>query len=136
MGTEVMQGLNAAQEEAVVCPGGPLLILAGAGSGKTRVITRRIAWLVAEKGISPSRIYPIYQKRLRAANAVDFGDLLCGVIELFETDEAFRQELQGRFEHVLVDEFQDTNRVQYALVRYLATVHRNLCVVGDDDQSI
>jgi DNA helicase-2/ATP-dependent DNA helicase PcrA len=243
-------GLNPAQREAVVHPSGPLLILAGAGSGKTRVLTYRIAelvrqgvppwqifavtftnkaagemvrrvrelcgdaasgiWvstfhsacarllrrygdkigltrdyviyddadqralvtrIVRELGISeriytprellhridgaknagqgPSeyrandflsdavaKVYPIYQKRLAAANAVDFGDLILHVVRLLEKDVVLAAELSGRFRHVLVDEFQDTNLVQYRLVRRLAQTHRNLAVVGDDDQSI
>src|SRR5262249_39850015 len=83
-----------------------------------------------------ARVYPIYQQRLRASNAVDFGDLLLHVLDLFDRDAGFREELSGRFKHVLVDEFQDTNRVQYRLVQHFAAKHRNLCVVGDDDQSI
>jgi ATP-dependent DNA helicase UvrD/PcrA len=245
--------LNDAQREAVLYGEGPLLILAGAGSGKTRVITFRIAHLVAEMkvrpaeimavtftnkaagelvrrvegllgggarthgmwvstfhsscarilrrygdrvglnrdyviyddsdqralvtrivrdlglaermfsprdvlsridqaknaGIGPDRyrgndflsdavakIYPIYQRRLRESNACDFGDLLLHVLRLLDEDEGIRKELAGRFRHVLVDEFQDTNQVQYRLVRRLASIHGNLCVVGDDDQSI
>jgi DNA helicase-2/ATP-dependent DNA helicase PcrA len=243
--------LNPAQRQAVVCPGGPLLILAGAGSGKTRVITFRIAHLLGVLGVRPheifavtftnkaagemvrrveqlvggrsggmwvstfhsacarllrrfgdrvglnrdyviyddadqralvtrivrdlglaermfpardilsridgaknagvgpedfrasdflsdavARVYPIYQRRLRESNACDFGDLLLHVVRLLERDAPLRAELAGRFRHVLVDEFQDTNQVQYRLVQRLASVHRNLCVVGDDDQSI
>jgi DNA helicase-2/ATP-dependent DNA helicase PcrA len=83
-----------------------------------------------------AKIYPIYQRRLRESNACDFGDLLLHVLRLLDEDEGVRKELAGRFRHVLVDEFQDTNQVQYRLVRRLASVHGNLCVVGDDDQSI
>jgi DNA helicase-2/ATP-dependent DNA helicase PcrA len=83
-----------------------------------------------------ARIYPEYEKRLLAAAAADFGNLLLKAVELLRVDPALRDGLAARFEHVLVDEFQDTNQVQYDLVRLLSDHHRNLCVVGDDDQSI
>jgi len=81
------------------------------------------------------RIYPLYQAQLAKENAVDFNDLLLKTLDLFDHDQAGRA-LATRFSHVLVDEFQDTNRVQYELVRRLAEATRNLTVVGDDDQSI
>ena len=81
------------------------------------------------------QIYPLYQSQLAKENAVDFNDLLLKVLELFKDEEAARF-LAVRFRHVLVDEFQDTNRVQYDLVRRFAEATRNLTVVGDDDQSI
>ena len=83
-----------------------------------------------------AEVYPEYQKRLRAANAVDFGDLLLCTVELLETDTGLAEHLSRKFRYLLVDEFQDTNAVQYALVRKLSADHHNLCVVGDDDQSI
>ncbi|MGD9849502.1 MAG: ATP-dependent helicase [Desulfuromonas sp.] len=82
------------------------------------------------------QVYQAYQEQLRQANALDFGDLLLQCCQLFEQQPAIRQRYAERFLHVLVDEFQDTNAVQYRLVRMLATGHGNLCVVGDDDQSI
>ncbi len=241
--------LNPAQREAVLHPGGPLLILAGAGSGKTRVITFRIAellrrgvwpdrilavtftnkaagemreriekltggrsrgmWVgtfhatcarllrmyaervglgrdfvifddndqrtlvarvlkdlgVADRFATPramlsaidgaknrgegpdafqghdyfsdivARVYPVYQERLTKANGVDFGDLLLKTLELCR-DPDIGKRLAERFDHCLVDEFQDTNRVQYDLVNHLSSRTKNLCVVGDDDQSI
>lgn len=251
--SEPLDDLNPPQRQAVVHESGPLLVLAGAGSGKTRVITRRIAHLVTEKqvpawrilamtftnkaaremrsrlgtllgeqasgltvstfhsaaamilrreaeavgleksfviyddgdqmqvarralretGVDDSslgprellsridaeknagrlpdemvvgedprrrvvqRVYRTYQRLLRAANAVDFGDLLLLLVELFRTNENVRAHYQRRFWHVLVDEFQDTNPVQYAWLKLLAPPPRsNLVVVGDDDQSI
>src|SRR5262249_7072438 len=252
MELDLDRALNPAQHQAVLYAGGPLLILAGAGSGKTRVITYRIAHLVKSGGVAPyaifavtftnkaagemvrrveelvgserargmwvmtfhsacarllrrygdrvgltrdyviydeadqralvtrivaelglaermfparavlarmdaaktggngpaefraqdflgdavARVYPIYERRLRAANAVDFGDLIMHVVDLLDREAELAKELSQRFRHVLVDEFQDTNVVQYRLVKQLARVHRNLCVVGDDDQSI
>ena len=243
--------LNSRQREAVVHEGGPLVVFAGAGSGKTRVITYRVAHLISEHGVAPwrilavtftnkaagemrerllgllgeegsavrvgtfhatcarllrrhgqsaglskdftiyddqdqlalvkrvlrdlgldekryqpkamagrinrakqevqgpedietldawsevvRRVYTAYEERLHQANALDFGDLIYRTVRALENDEAFRDEVVGRFSHVLVDEFQDTNQAQFRLVRLLAEGHRNLCVVGDDDQSI
>jgi DNA helicase-2/ATP-dependent DNA helicase PcrA len=82
-----------------------------------------------------ARVYPVYQERLERANGVDFGDLLLKALSLCEHPEV-GPKLAQRFDHVLVDEFQDTNRVQYQLVRHLTRTTHNLCVVGDDDQSI
>ncbi len=245
--------LNPAQEAAVRHPGGPLLVLAGAGSGKTRVLTARIAHLIQERGVAPSRIFAvtftnkaagemrarvatllgtdprglwigtfhslsarllrreapllgfgpnftIYDQddsealvrrlleqrghspkanppraihaiisgaknrillpeelgasaesplervaaeiyaalgpALKQANAMDFDDLLLFPLTLFAEHPERLAYWQRRFDHVLVDEFQDTNAAQYRLVRQLAARHTNLCVVGDDDQAI
>ncbi len=87
-----------------------------------------------EKAVA--RVYPNYQKRLWANHAVDFDDLLLETVRLFQTRPEVLDYYQSRFQHVLVDEYQDINRVQYEFVRLLAAKHRNLCVVGDDDQSI
>lgn len=248
-----MASLNPAQQEAVNILSGPLLVLAGAGSGKTRVVTVRIANLIRH-GINPERIlavtftnkaasemhqrvreqlggklksqpqistfhahcvkilrrhithlgYPAkfaiydrgdqeslartvlreirvpgelmrpsdllaaighwkthavrpaeaaaqassdkehlaamayrrYQKALKNCGAVDFDDLLLLTEELFERHPDVRREEAGRFDHLLIDEYQDTNASQYRIVKALAGGHRNLCVVGDDDQSI
>ena len=243
--------LNPPQREAVTTTEGPLLILAGAGSGKTRVLTHRIAYLIEEKGVSPYRIlaltftnkaakemrervdalvetdakaiwvatfhgfcarllsmeidrigygksfiiydeqdqqslighiikdmnlndkvfskrmlagifshaknhslsplaflretgqptqileaFKLYEKRLKDANALDFDDLLLCTIRLFEENPDVLEKWQQRFRYILVDEYQDTNLAQYHIVNLLAKKHRNLCVVGDDDQSI
>ena len=243
--------LNPPQREAVTTTEGPLLILAGAGSGKTRVLTHRIAYLIEEKDVSPYRIlaltftnkaakemrervdalvetdarsiwvatfhgfcarllsmeidrlgygktfiiydeqdqqslighiikdmnlndkvfskrmlaaifsnaknhslnplaflqetgqpiqileaYKLYEKRLKDANALDFDDLLLFTIRLFEKNPDVLEKWRERFRYILVDEYQDTNLAQYHIVNLLAKKHRNLCVVGDDDQSI
>ena len=251
---DFLEELNEPQRDAVLHQQGPLLVLAGAGSGKTRVITRRIASLVRDRkvpawrilavtftnkaaremrerlehllgplsqGLTVStfhsasalilrreaenvglernfviyddgdqlqvvkraireagidvasvkpreilskidaeknqgrlpdqmepgqdpqqqavqRVYRKYQNHLRSANAVDFGDLLLLLVELFRSNEEVRKRYSARFQHVLVDEFQDTNPVQYALLKALAPPGptANLVVVGDDDQSI
>ncbi|MGH7903898.1 MAG: ATP-dependent helicase [Candidatus Dormibacteraceae bacterium] len=247
----VLTALNPPQLEAVEHGEGPLLIFAGAGSGKTRVLTARIAHLVAARGAWPERIlavtftnkaaremrarveallgtdaaalwvgtfhstavkvlrreaatigiernfvifdeddtraairrvidrlgldpkrfppanishrisqakneligpeaYPSdtyldeitrraylqYQTLLRSSAALDFDDLIGALVHLFQTDEDALERWQDRFRHVLVDEYQDTNHAQYVLVNLLARSHRNLAVVGDDDQSV
>jgi DNA helicase-2/ATP-dependent DNA helicase PcrA len=82
------------------------------------------------------KLYAIYVRALADANALDFDDLLLRTVELFEKSEIVRERYGRKFEHVMVDEYQDTNRPQYLLVQRLAAIHRNLCVVGDPDQSI
>jgi DNA helicase II / ATP-dependent DNA helicase PcrA len=84
-----------------------------------------------------ARCFEAYERHLKAANAVDFDDLLLAVLRLVEDPKSLAgDDLRGRFRHVLVDEFQDVNQVQYRLVRGFCKEHDNLCVVGDDDQSI
>jgi DNA helicase-2/ATP-dependent DNA helicase PcrA len=82
------------------------------------------------------KLYADYQKRLKILNATDFGDLLLECLRLFRENEAVLSEYQQRFKHILVDEYQDTNAVQYLWLRLLAQGHNNICCVGDDDQSI
>jgi DNA helicase-2/ATP-dependent DNA helicase PcrA len=246
-------GLNPAQVDAVTHPSGPLLVVAGAGSGKTRVLTRRIAHLVVERGVSPFAIlaitftnkaagemkervaalvgpvahdmwvstfhsacvrilrrdaallgypsrfsiydqgdavrltgyvirdlgldvkrYPAravhsaisaaknegrsasgyvehaagpyerrigevfteYQARLLRAGAMDFDDLLGNAVRVLRSQPDVLERYRGRFQHILVDEYQDTNQVQNDMVMLLGSAHRNVCVVGDSDQSI
>jgi len=250
---EILTRLNPPQQEAVSHISGPLLILAGAGSGKTRVLAHRVAYLIAsgvkpwqivsvtftnkaatemrqriagligeesareatigtfhaicarilrrdgaaigltrsftiydradqvalvksvlkrldldEKRFSPAgmlawigqrkdeladvatakrqagnyydetaaRVYEAYQRQLGEDDAVDFDDLLMRTVFLFEQHPDVLARYQGRWQHILVDEYQDTNRAQYLLCRHLAAKHKNLAVVGDDDQSI
>jgi DNA helicase-2/ATP-dependent DNA helicase PcrA len=82
------------------------------------------------------RFYQLYQDRLRAINACDFGDLLLHMLNIFRTHRDVLETWQQRFRYVMVDEYQDTNAVQYLWLRLIAQVRRNICVVGDDDQSI
>jgi len=249
---DFLDRLNSQQRQAVTAGNGPVLVVAGPGSGKTRVLTQRIAYLIAAEGVRPwqilavtftnkaaremgarvqallgeqaiegmllgtfhsicarllrreadqlpiqsnfvifddddqerivkgvirelnlneklyrpasihaaisrakneliqaddypintyrdevvKRVYDGYQKRLVASNAVDFDDLLVYTARLLEDVPAVREKYAQRFRHVLVDEFQDTNLAQYALVRHLASYHRNIFCVGDPDQSI
>ena len=83
-----------------------------------------------------AKIFEKYLQALRDSNALDFDDLLLKTVELFETSEATREFYARKFRYVMVDEYQDTNRPQYLLIRRLAAIHRNLAVVGDPDQSI
>ena len=89
-----------------------------------------------EEGRRDRELYSRYSEALRRAGAVDFGDLLLLPVRLLERDAALRVRWAGRFRHLLVDEFQDTNPAQYRLLKLLAGEQRNVCVVGDDDQAI
>ena len=83
-----------------------------------------------------AKVYEEYERKLKASNAMDFDDLLLNPLELFRKFPDILERYQYRFRYILVDEYQDTNRVQYLLIRELAARHRNICVVGDDVQSI
>ena len=170
----IFDGLNDAQADAVNRTDGPLLVLAGAGTGKTRVVTRRIAHLLA-RGVPASSILALTFTRKAAAEMklrlaelvgpvsgqatictfhalgfrilrelrpgdlggdVDFEDMIRRPLEILRGDEGARAAYQRRWSHLLVDEYQDTNDEQYHLLRALLGPERNLCVVGDDDQSI
>jgi DNA helicase-2/ATP-dependent DNA helicase PcrA len=91
-------------------------------------------WSLRDQQIG--RIYEMYRKALTDAGALDFDDLLLKTVDLVETSERVREFYARKFRYILVDEYQDTNRPQYLLIRRLAEIHRNLCVVGDPDQSI
>ncbi len=82
------------------------------------------------------QVYKEYQKRLKSNNAMDFDDLLRNALHLLRDHPAILEEYRDRFRYIMVDEYQDTNRIQYLIIRLLAQVHKNLCVVGDDDQCI
>ena len=82
------------------------------------------------------KVYELYQQRLKQQNAMDFNDLLVEMVKLLETNERVRGQLQARFRYFLVDEFQDTNPIQFRLIAALCSHTHNLCIVGDDDQSI
>ena len=87
-------------------------------------------------GTRLASVYEQYEARLRQANALDFDDLLLQTVRLLAHDEDLRRQYNRRFEFVMIDEYQDTNRSQYELIRLLTELHKNLCVVGDEDQSI
>jgi DNA helicase-2/ATP-dependent DNA helicase PcrA len=249
----LLNRLNPEQRKAVITTDGPVLILAGAGSGKTRVLTHRIAYLISEKGVLPrnilavtftnkaagemkervrhilgpigervwvstfhsscvrilrkniarlgygenfviyddreqlgvikkvmaalnineklfapqaiagridqaknrllnaasytamakdffseraAKVYASYEEEMRKNNALDFNDLIMLTVRLFNEHPEVLRSYQELFRYIMVDEYQDTNHAQYRMIRMLASVHRNLCVVGDDDQSI
>ncbi|WP_050606574.1 DNA helicase PcrA [Clostridium niameyense] len=83
-----------------------------------------------------ANVYELYQKKLRNSNALDFDDLIYKTVELFKNNQDVLEFYRRKFQYIMVDEYQDTNKVQYELVRLLAASHRNICVVGDDDQCI
>ena len=83
-----------------------------------------------------AEIYPEYQKHLESSNALDFGDLLFKVVKLFEEHPDVLQKYQEQFKYIMVDEYQDTNKIQYLFVKLLSDKYKNICVVGDDDQGI
>jgi superfamily I DNA/RNA helicase len=89
-----------------------------------------------EYELATARIYPKYQSALKAFNALDFDDIIMLVIELFRGHPEVLERWQENFHYIMVDEYQDTNKAQYLLIKFLAAKYRNLCVVGDDDQSI
>lgn len=86
--------------------------------------------------VSIAKAYALYQERLKASDAMDFDDILCNTVKLFEAAPDVLEYYQRQFKYIMVDEYQDTNRVQYKFVKMLAEKHGNICVVGDDDQSI
>lgn len=116
---------------------------------------RQLAWLIdrwKNRGLNPGdldavenesyangrgqQFYTLYQERLKALNACDFGDLLLHMLNILRTHRDVLEQYQQRFKYILVDEYQDTNQVQYLWLRLLAQTRKNICVVGDDDQSI
>jgi DNA helicase II / ATP-dependent DNA helicase PcrA len=115
----------------------PRVALARISQAKNRMEgpdSLRSAWNLRDEQIA--KIYERYLAALGGSNALDFDDLLLKTVELFEGSEAVRQRYARKFRYVMVDEYQDTNRPQYLLIRRLAEIHRNLAVVGDPDQSI
>ncbi len=109
--------------------------ISGAKShGKTPASILQDAWEPSWE--ATGMVYRQYEKLLRKSNALDFDDLLIKSVEIFDTVDGVAQRYSSRFPYIMVDEYQDTNRQQYRLVRHLTSVHSNVCVVGDEDQSI
>ena len=106
--------------------------------GKAPAISRAVRISAADEKYESrlSHVYESYQSALQAANSLDFDDLLLFTHELWQRFPEVLESVQRQFRYVMVDEYQDTNRLQYELLRMLTAAHRNLCVVGDDDQSI
>ena len=116
----------------------PASVLAAISDAKNRLIgpDELAASAVDFHDRTIARIYRVYDQILRDSGAVDFDDLLLAVATLLRCDEEVRSAMQERFTHVLVDEYQDTNHAQFVIADAIASVHRNICVVGDPDQSI
>ena len=117
----------------------PKAVLAEISSAKDKMISP--ADMLADAGQDYrkkmiAKLYAIYQERMRAANALDFDDILVRTVELFEQFPEILEKYRNRYKYIMVDEYQDTNHVQFRLVSLLSEGHKNLCVVGDDDQSI
>jgi len=93
-------------------------------------------WVQSSLDDIAAQVYKIYNNRLKQSNAMDFDDLLIKPIELFETHPEILEKYQERFKYIMIDEYQDTNRSQYIVTKMLAAKHENICVVGDDAQSI
>jgi len=83
-----------------------------------------------------AEVYRNYQLALKRGNSMDFDDILVNAVKLLQNNQDVLDAYQTRFKHILVDEYQDTNHVQYLIVKLLSAKHKNICVVGDDDQSI
>ena len=129
-------------------------ILKGMGVDDKTITPSGVAWAISSaknqlvgpeqyRSLAASRIqlvaadvYPIYQAQLRQAKAMDFDDLIMELVKLLQQDPEVLKKYQQQFQYILIDEYQDTNHAQYQLIKLLAKKHRNLCVVGDDWQSI
>lgn len=117
----------------------PRAVLSEISAAKDKLITPDM--MRAEAGMDyrkkvVSRLYSVYQERMKDANALDFDDILVFTVRIFEQYPEVLEKYQNRFKYIMVDEYQDTNHVQFRLVSMLSAAHSNLCVVGDDDQSI
>src|SRR6185437_1698019 len=113
-------------------------VLSRIGSAKNRKETPEDLYRTAANPESErvAAVWEHYEKALRSANALDFDDLLLEAVRLLRTDDATREAWNRRLSYVMIDEYQDTNRSQYELMRLLSESHGNVCVVGDEDQSI
>ena len=114
-------------------------ILSEISKAKDNMITPQEMLKNAEydyRKVSIAKVYEVYQTRLKTADAMDFDDLLCKTVELFEQEPEILGYYQNQFKYIMVDEYQDTNKVQYRFISMLAEKYGNICVVGDDDQSI
>lgn len=130
----VMAELDVSEKQFV-----PRTVLSEISFAKDKMITPE--QMLEDAGIDyrkkvVARIYKLYMERLRTANALDFDDILCKTVELFDKFPEVLEKYRSRYKYIMVDEYQDTNHVQFRLVSQLSAGHKNLCVVGDDDQSI
>lgn len=116
----------------------PASIISQISNAKNKLQTPEAYWREASDFFSQqvAKIYVAYQEKLRANNAVDFDDLLLLTLQLLQSNTEVREKYQNKFDYLMVDEYQDTNHAQYLLTKVLAGKHKNICVVGDADQSI
>ena len=119
----------------------PAQILGAIERAKDQLMDADSYAIYAQANADPFRervasVYAVYQKKLTSANAMDFGDLIMRAVQLLRDNEAVREKCQKRFHYIMIDEYQDTNHAQHLLAKYLMGPQKNLCVVGDDDQSI
>ncbi len=116
----------------------PRAALARISYAKNRAVTPEELYQTAQNSVTErlASVYELYNRKLRQADALDFDDLLLKTVALFGESPEVRDAYNHRFRYILVDEYQDTNRIQYQLIRQLTQAHHNLCVVGDEDQSI
>ncbi len=117
----------------------PRSVMGAIGAYKDELISPKEATKEAEGDYRQSeicKVYTLYQKRLYESNAVDFDDIISKTVELFKVFPDVLEKYQERFQYIMVDEYQDTNTAQYMLIKMLSSKYKNLCVVGDDDQSI
>jgi DNA helicase-2/ATP-dependent DNA helicase PcrA len=130
---EIFNKLNLSPKEV-----NPKTVQSFISSAKNELITEKEYRTVASGYFQQivARIYPEYQKELLKSNAVDFDDLIMKTIQLFENHPLILEKYQKQLKYILVDEYQDTNHAQYHLIHLLAKISRNICVVGDEDQSI
>ncbi len=117
----------------------PKTVLSIISGAKDKLITPEVFEANADgdyRKITVSKLYSLYQAKLKSANAVDFDDIIRLTVELFEKEPDVLKYYQNKYKYIMVDEYQDTNEAQYRLVSLLSASHNNICVVGDDDQSI
>lgn len=116
----------------------PASIISQISNAKNKLQTPEAYWREASDFFSQqvAKIYVAYQEKLRANNAVDFDDLLLLTLQLLQSNAEVREKYQNKFDYLMVDEYQDTNHAQYLLTKVLVGKHKNICVVGDADQSI
>lgn len=117
----------------------PKTVLSIISGAKDKLITPAVFEANSDgdyRKLTIAKLYGLYQTKLKAANAVDFDDIIRLTVELFEKESDVLKHYQNRYKYIMVDEYQDTNEAQYRLVSMLSASHNNICVVGDDDQSI
>src|SRR5205823_3271934 len=116
----------------------PSAVLSRISWAKNHMLEPQEMYLQSAKPLTEqiAQVFEVYRQELRKANALDFDDLLLETVRLLQSCPEVREKYRGRYQYLLIDEYQDTNRPQYQLIKLLAGGHHNVCVVGDEDQSI